>query len=132
MEMESELILDSIESWCKTHKEILFLEKEIRVAEAEHDLFLHHVWGPGPRCCVHAEQARRAKIAATKKRVQDLKAMNDISNGGWLLQIARDAKAEETKGKIARWALVKMIRKSSQQAPKSFCLPNLPLEDYEN
>lgn len=129
-EKKAESVLESIETWCNTHKEILKLKDTILVAEAEHAMFLLAAWVAGPRCCVHAKEADRAKIGQMKKRVMDLKRMNDIGNGAWLIQINNDIINWQITRKNARKAKCRAMQLSAMQGPKSWhCCA--PMEHYK-
>lgn len=125
--MKADSVLESIETWCDTHKEILTLEGTT-LAEAEHGMFLHATWGAGARCCacVPAKAADRAKVVSIKRRVRDLKRMNNIGIGAWLVQINKDIIDWQITRRNARMAKCKAIWISAMQCPKSWhcCAPS--------
>jgi hypothetical protein len=122
-------VIESIDTWCKTHNEIVCIENAIKMAEAEHDMLLLAIWGAGPRICARicAEAALRTKIEAMKERVDNLKAINDIGHGALLVEIKKDMMRWQIERRRARRKEVKAIVTSAKKWPTSWHIA--PLEN---
>lgn len=118
-EMGAISVLKSIESWCSTHKEIFFLENEIKKAETELELFVVAT-SFGPRPSANDEEAQRARFEAMKKRIEILKRTNELTHGELLNEI-KNSTVEWQESRIhARMLKSKMMARSARQWPKSW------------
>ena len=117
-EMGAISVLKSIEAWCSTHKDIFFLENEIKKAETELILAVEAAFGH--RSTAVDEEAQRATFEGMRKRLEILIRTNELKYGNLLREIKNNMMEWQESRIHARLLKVRMMRQSARQWPKSW------------